>query len=69
MPLNQGRKGRLRGFITASDKLLEQLSIAELTGGPALEKGVQVSRYLSRQRAGHVAVLPDSLLSFGYTCC
>ena len=68
MSLDQRREGRLRGFITTGDKPVEQLRVAELTGGPAVEKGVQVSRYLSRRRAGHVAVLPDSRLRFGYTC-
>ena len=59
MPLDQSRERRLRGFIAAGDKPLEKLCIAELPGRPAMEQRVQVSRYLSRRRTGHEAILPE----------
>ena len=65
MPLHQSRKGRLRGFISAGDKPLEQLRIAKLPGGPAVEKRVQVPQYLSRRSRRPCRSSPGTPTTFG----
>ena len=53
MPIHQSCKCRLRGFMIAADKPLQQLFVAEWPGRAAMEKRVKVLEYLTRRYARH----------------
>jgi hypothetical protein len=57
MPLNEDRQG---GFVVPAGESLEQLTVAQFTGGGSTDQAAQVSKDLTRLSVGHVGALPKA---------